>query len=107
MEEFLLVFQRQCSLLKPHKFYQHAGILRKSLSKMDDTSCLKKDVIAIFADYSQNFKKRSGRSGVNEQYRDSPDASLLNLNCFIRVDDNPVRLDYHCISDDPKHDSCL
>ena len=107
VEEFLLVFQRQCSRLKPHKHYQHACSLRKSLSKMDDNSTLQKDVIAIFADYSQNFKKRSGRTGVNEQYRDAPDASLLNLNCFIRVTDHPIRLDYHCISDDPKHDSCL
>ena len=36
-----------------------------------------------------------------------PDFSLLNIPCFIRQQGQIIRLDYHCISEDPKHDTCL
>ena len=107
VSEFLLEFQRQCSALKPHKFYQHACEKRKSLSKMVGNKTLLNDRIAIYADYSQNFKKCSGKSGVALQYRDRPEVSLLNLCCFLRLENKVIRVDYHCISDDPKHDTCL
>ena len=32
---------------------------------------------------------------------------LQNLACFIKKDDQVARVDYHCISNDPKHDTCL
>ena len=35
------------------------------------------------------------------------EASLWNLACFIKKDDQMSRVDYHCISNDPKHDTCL
>ena len=64
VSEFLLEFQRQCCALKPHKFNQHECEKRKLLSKMCGNLTLVKDQISIYADYSQNFKKTSGKSGV-------------------------------------------
>ena len=107
MEDFLLFFQGLCSKLKPHKFYYHEQKKRKQFSKMIDNAVLKPNVAAIYADYSQNIKKLSGRSGIGQQYRDVPDISLLNLNVFIRRMTLPVRIDFHCVSDDPKHDTSL
>ena len=49
----------------------------------------------------------SCRSGTAQQYRDMPDFSLLNIITFFRVGSVPQRVDYHCISDDPKHDTSL
>ena len=107
VKDFLLVFQRQCSRMKPHKVYQHAQSKRKGFSHMEDNEALGEEVAAIYADYSQNPKKVSCRSGIQQQYRDMPDFSLLNIITFSRECSVPQRVDYHCISDDPKHDTSL
>ena len=36
-----------------------------------------------------------------------PDFSLLNVITLFREGNVPQRVDYHCISDDPKHDTSL
>ena len=73
---------------------------------MENNDTLKHNVVVLCADYSQNPKKLSCRSGVPQQYRDMP-SSLLNINTFFCEDSVPLRVDYHCISDDPKHDTSL
>ena len=107
MKDFLLQFQLQCIKLKPHKFYQHRCNERQLLEKLEGNTALVNGVVAIFADYSENPKKLSCRSGIAPQYRDLPDFSLLNLPCFISDSDIVKRFDFHCISDDPKHDTSL
>ena len=107
VNDFLMVFQRQCSRMKPHKFYQHEQSKRKIFSRTVDNDALRTDVVALYGDYSQNAKKRSCRSGATEQYRDMPDFSLLNINTFFREGSLILRVDYHCISEDPKHDTNL
>ena len=107
MKDFLLVFQRECVKLKQHKFFQHRCSERHLLSRLQNNTTLLAGVAAVYADYSQNPKKKSIKSGVFEQYRDMPDFSLLNLPCFVRQGSKPIRIDYHCVSDDPKHDSSL
>ena len=74
---------------------------------MENYDALRNNVVAIYADYSQNPKKMSCRSGTAQQYRDMPDFSLLNIITFFRMGSVPQRVDYHCISDDPKHDTSL
>ena len=107
MKQFLLIFQRACLKLKPHKIYQHRCDRRKLLSKTPNNRNLVDGVAAIYADYSENLKKLSGRSGTPTQYRYLPDFSLLNAPTFLRKKGGPIRIDYHCISDDPKHDTSL
>ena len=107
VKDFLLVFQRACSKWKPHKCYQHQQSKRKEFSLQFDNQVLRPNVVAIYADYSKNPKKMSGRSCLTQQYRDMPDFSLLNLETFFTVGSVPQRVDYHCISDDPKHDTSL
>ena len=107
LADFLLVFQRACIRMKPHKFYHHRGNERKLLSRLSKNTALTEGVVAIYADYSQNLKKMSTTSGIAIQYRDMPDFSLLNVSCFIRLQEQIIRFDYHCISDDPKHVTCL
>ena len=84
VQDFLLVFQRACSKWKPHKCYQHQQDKRKEFSLHFDNQVLRPNVVAIYADYSKNPKKMSGRSSLTQQYRDMPDFSLLNLNIFYR-----------------------
>ena len=50
---------------------------------MEGNHALNENAIAIFADYSQNFKRISTLNGFVEQYRDHPETSLLNLPCFV------------------------
>ena len=107
MTDFLLAFQRICIKLKPHKFYLHRCSERKLLSKLDNNVALRSGVVALFADYSENLKKLSSRTGSALQYRERPDFSLLNVPCFVQSGGKVNRLDYHCISDDPKHDTSL
>ena len=74
---------------------------------MDNNTSLSNAVVSTFADYSQNIKKLSCKSGIALQFRDMPDISLLNLPCYVRQGAQIIRFDYHCISDDPKYDTCL
>ena len=57
MEQALLVFQRLCMRVKPHKFYQHRCERRKLLSKINNSNHLIDGVVALIADYSENLKK--------------------------------------------------
>ena len=107
LADFLLVFQRACIKMKPHKFYHRRRNERKLLAKLSNNSALTEGMVVIFADYCQNLKKMSTTSGIAIQYRDMPDFSLLNIPCFIRHQAQIIRFDYHCISDDPKNDTCL
>ena len=84
MKQFILMFQRACLKLKPHKIYQHRCERRKLLSKTSNNTKLADGVAAIYADYSENLKKLSGRSGTPTQYRYLPDFSLLNAPTFIK-----------------------
>ena len=70
LKDQYLILQCQFSALKPHKFYHHACENRKMLSKMGGNRVLINTEIAIFADYSQNFMKNRGKSGVGLQYRE-------------------------------------
>ena len=58
VHDFLIVFQRQCIQMKPHKYYQHEQSKRKCFSHMTDNDALRADVVAIYGDYSQNPKKK-------------------------------------------------
>ena len=64
VQDFLVVFQRQCVKMKPHKIHQHEQDKRKKISRMEDNDALRADVVALFGDYSQNPKKRSSRSAA-------------------------------------------
>ena len=68
MRDFLVVFQRECIKLKPHKFYQHNCSERTLLSQMQNNASLTEGVFAIYADYAENAKKLSGLSGSAPQY---------------------------------------
>ena len=43
----------------------------------------------------------------HEEWRNLPEASLLNCCAFLNQDQKIIRIDLHCISDDPKKDTCL
>ena len=59
LKDFLLAFQRLCVKMKPHKFHHHACARRKRLDCLDDNNYLLPKTIALFGDYSQNFRKIS------------------------------------------------
>ena len=107
VQDFLLAFQRLCVKMKPDKFYRHECARRKRLASLEVNQYLLPRTIPLFGDYSQNFHKISSLSGIPIQHREMPEASLLNLVCFVKTNDQVSRVDYHCISNDPKHDTCL
>jgi hypothetical protein len=92
---------------KPHKFYEHHQRDRKKFSKLENNDALQPWMAAIFSDYSENWKLRSGRSCTVEEYRKMPDASLMNTCCFLVPNNSVIRIDCHNISNDSKHDTCL
>jgi len=104
--EFLSSFQDDMIAFKPHKIYERYQRHRKQFSKKEN-SLLNSRNAAVYADYSENFKKKVSRSCTAEEWRSLPDASLLNFCTFIKPADEVLRFDYHAISNDPKHDSCL
>ena len=54
MGDFLLVFQRQCPAMKPHKFY-HECFRTKQVSKFGQENVLHRDFATVIADCNSPF----------------------------------------------------
>ena len=114
VEQFLSTLQVQLLKFKPHKIYQHMQNPEVKKLSIQANNLLHNLCCVAYWDYSENWKKHPGTSGIPLQYREMPEASLINGVIYTsgtpaEPDQTPViyRDLMHYISDDPKHDTCL